>query len=156
MALQHPVSMLLVLVLLYGNVQFANGLYLKKDIEYDAYLSLMTRVVNRVEEEDTYIPGETPVVFVGLPKVLKEVEPGFKDYWDITGMGKTDVIYTAQRSYYRAYVDYVLGLSMVLAEEEVWDGILQLDEIRQMPCYPSKDCVARYGDVLVVKLGNYY
>lgn len=153
---QHFVCMLLVLFLLYGNVQFSNGMYLKKDIEYDAYLSVMTRVMDRIEETEGYVPGETPVVFVGLPKVLNPVEPGFKDYWNVTGMGKTDVIYTPSRSYYQAYIDYILGSSMILAEQDLWSSILQHESIKPMPCYPSKDCVAMIENTLVVKLGNYY
>lgn len=154
--LQHILCLILVLVLLYGNVQFSNGMYLKKDIEYDAYLSLMTRVMDRVEEHEDYIPKETPVVFVGLPRVLNKVQPGFKDYWNVTGMMKTDVIYTPSRSYYQAYMDYVLGVSVILAEEPVWSRILSLEETQQIPSYPSKDCIAMIDGTMVVKLGNFY
>lgn len=39
---------------------YANQMYLKKDLEYDATLSVMTRVVDRIEQVEGYIPGETP------------------------------------------------------------------------------------------------
>ena len=91
---QNWLCMLVAAAILYGNVQFANGMYIKKEMEHEAYLSLMTRVADRMEQFDGYIPGETPVVFVGIPNSINEVMPGFKDYWNVTGMTQPGALFS--------------------------------------------------------------
>lgn len=152
--LLHVFTILLVFLLLFGHVQFANGMYMKKEQEYDAYLSLMTRIVDDMEECEEYVPGETPVVFVGLPDNLIDMIPGFKDYWNVIGMISTDVILRPQRDRYRAYFENVMGLPIVLAEDSVWDDIWSRDSVIEMPPYPSKECIAMIDGNLVVKLGT--
>lgn len=146
--------LLLVCLLLYGNVQFANGMYLKKDLEYDAYLSLMTRVVGRMEDCEDYIPGETEVVFVGMPQALNAVMPGFKDYWNVTGMTSPDVIFMPEPTRFEAYFHYVLGLPLQLADAEVWHSVRQSELAAQMPIYPAEGSIQFHNGVLVVKLGD--
>lgn len=146
--------MVLVFMLLYGNIQLSNGMYLKKDIEYDAYLSLMTRVVGRMEEEADYVPGETPVIFVSLPEDLNSVIPGFEKYSTITGMWNTDVLCFNQRERFQAYFSYVLCTPISLVEWPLWGELLDHQEVRQMPSYPAHDSVKMVDGVLVVKLGR--
>ena len=56
--------LVLVGAIIFNNVVFANQVYLKKVLEYDATASLATRVVDRIEQTDGYVPGETTVAFV--------------------------------------------------------------------------------------------
>lgn len=144
----------LALVLLYGNVRFSNGMYMKKDLEYDAYLSLMTRIVTRMEMTEGYVPGQTTVVFVGNPENHSSVMPGFMDYWNVTGMTSSDLILEPERSRYQAYFDYVLGLPVNLADAQLWNEISFSEAVQAMPCYPAADCMEFQGDILVVKLGQ--
>lgn len=148
------VCALLIGVLLYGQVQFANGMYMKKDLEYDANLSLMTRVAERMEAYDEYVPGETPVVFVGLPENQQEVIPGFEDFRDVTGLLHTDVFYLATSSRYQAYFEYVLATPIAMADSTVWEDTLASPSVQEMPCYPREGCVAMLDGTLVVKLGQ--
>ena len=144
----------LVFILLYGNVQFANGMHLKKDIEYDAYLSLMTRVVGRMEGEPDYVPGETPVVFVGLSENLSREIPGFEQYSTVTGMWSTDVLYINQRERFQAYFSYILCTPISLVEWPLWRDISNYQEVQAMPNYPAQGCIKMVDGVLVVKLGD--
>lgn len=158
---KHPVfrwqkwlTMVMMVGLLYGSVQFANGMYLKKDLEQNAYLSLMTRVVDRMEQCEGYVTGETPVVFVGVPNVMNDVMPGFKDYWNVTGMTFPDVILAPEKSRFQAYFDYILNIPVVLADDYHWFAGIYNEETANMPCFPAAGSVAMQGDVLVVKLSN--
>lgn len=151
---QRILCMLLVFFLVYGNVRFANGLYMKKSLEHEAYMSLMTRIVARMETVEDYMPGETEVVFVGLPDNLNEVMPGFKDYWNVTGMTKSDMIYVGARDRFQAYFDYMMGLPILLAEESVWNASADLDAVQQMKAYPARDSMQMIDGVLYVKLKN--
>jgi len=151
---QRMLCMVLVFVLVYGNVRFANGLYMKKQLEHEAYMSLMTRVVARMEMIEDYIPGETEVVFVDLPDHLNEVIPGFKDYWNVIGMTESDMIYVGARDRYQAFFDYMMSLPILLADEDTWEAASQMEAVQQMPAYPAKGSVQMIDDVLYIKLGK--
>lgn len=151
---QRLLCMVLVFALVYGNVRFANGMYMKKALEHEAYMSLMTRVVARMEMVDDYIPGETEVVFVDLPDNLNEVMPGFKDYWNVIGMTESDMIYVGARDRYQAFFDYMMGLPILLAEESIWNAAAQLEAVQQMPVYPAAGSVQMIDGILYVKLGK--
>ena len=79
------IAAVLMLALLCSNIQTANIVYTKKDLEQDAAQSLMTRVLYRLEEQEDYVPGETKLVFAGVSALLGEKIPGFEAYYDITG-----------------------------------------------------------------------
>lgn len=149
--------MLLTLVILYGNVQFANVIYLRKDIEYDAYLSAMTRVVARMEEVEGYIPGQTPVVFVGLMangRALNWCVPGFENQTDIAGLWGSDVISAEYVECYRAYFDYVLNTPLCMPEDWLFYEIANSDQARKMPSYPDEGFAAMQDGMLIVNLGG--
>lgn len=154
---QRWIGLILIAALMYSNVQYANGMYLKKDIECDAYLSLMTRVADRMEMNENYVPGETPVAFVGTFRngnVLNPVPPGCEPYQKVTGMETSDVLCTDGPDRYQAYFDNVMGIRLNHLDWDAWEELLEDPQIDQMPCYPAKGCVAFLGDVLVVKLGE--
>ena len=151
---QSAVCMLLIGMTIYGNVRFSNGMYVKKNLEFDGYLSLMTRVVGRMEAVPGYQPGETPVVFIGLPQTFNQVIPGFKDYWNVTGMTGSSPIYTTEPSRLQAYFDYVMSLPVVMADGETRQRLLADESVRAMPCYPAEGFLAFYDGTLVVKLGD--
>lgn len=141
-------------LLLYGNVRFSNGMYMKKDLEFDAYLSLMTRIVGRMEATEGYVPGETTVVFVGNPENRNGMLPGFKDYWNVIGMISGDLLIEPERSRYQAYFDYILSLPINLGDAQLWNEVTFSEEAQAMPCYPAAGCIAYQDGVLVVKLGQ--
>lgn len=145
----------MIAVLLYGNVQYANGLYLKKDFEYDAYLSLMTRVTDRLEQQEGYVPGQTPVFFAGLPDNLNDGISGFEIYHDIVGGEYTDVIRVGKRERYQLYYDYVLGTPIQLAETSQWNQLREDPRVEAMPSFPIDGCISELDGVVVVKLGDY-
>ena len=154
MAGQRMLCMALVFLLVYGNVRFANGMYMKKALEHEAYMSLMTRVVARMESVEEYVPGETEVVFVDLPDNLNDVMPGFKDYWNVTGMTEPDMIYAGGRDRFQAFFDYMMGLPILLAEDAVWNEARDLEAVQQMPVYPAQGSIQMLDGVLYVKLGS--
>ena len=128
------------------NIQTSNTVYVKKRLEYEAALSYMTRVLERMEEQEDYIPGETPVVFIGEYAVGNPI-PGFEKYETITG-----VEYHGPITFYDTYKDYfkyVLGRPISLMDAET----VQNDErVLNMPIYPKDGSIAMIDGVLIVKL----
>lgn len=147
------ISMALVFVLLYSNVQAANTMYLKKDMEQDAFLSLMTRIVYRIEDYDEYKSGETPIVLVGLSDQLIDVIPGFEDYRGIAGLSEIETADTRYQYRVELYFTYVLANPAIIANEEIWNAMQTDPRVADMPSYPADESLKMIDDVLVVKLG---
>lgn len=128
------------------NIQTANTIYVKKNLEFQSTLSYMTRVADRMEEIEDYTPGETPVVFIGEYAVGNSMN-GFEKYEVITGME-----YRSPITFYDTYKDffrYVLGRPISLEDAESFE----LNEtVQNMPVFPKAGSVEMIDDTLVVKL----
>lgn len=144
----------LVVLVLYGNVQYANAMYLKKDLEKEAYISYMTRVLGQIESTEEYKAGETPVCLVGEPQNLINSPRGFDAYADVTGMHIGTLLGHGNRKRYEMLFDYLLGFPVVLADESTWDALQEHAEVVPMPSYPDTGSIRMIGDVLIVKLGD--
>ena len=107
-----------------------------------------------MEATPGYQPGETPVAIIGLPKTFHQVIPGFKDYWNVTGMTGSSPIYTTEPSRIQAYFDYVMSLPIVMADSGTLTRLMADESVRAMPCYPEEGFLAFYDGTLVVKLGD--
>ena len=91
---------------------------------------------------------------IGLPKTFNQVIPGFKDYWNVTGMTGSSPIYTTEPSRIQAYFDYVMSLPIVMADSGTLTRLMADESVRAMPCYPAEGFLAFYDGTLVVKLGD--
>lgn len=131
---------------------YANQLYLRKDLEYNATLSVMTRVMDRLEQLDGYQAGITPVVFCGemgqSPLVgdssallhIKAVE------------GSSYRYAISSESSYWWYFDDVLNYP--IARHPYPSTIRALDEVQAMPVFPQNGSVAMVNGVAVVKISD--
>lgn len=137
-----------VFIIIFGNIQTANSIYMKKHLEYQGTLSYMTRVADRMESQGDYIPGETPVLFVG-EDVIGKSRYGFEKYENVTGVN-----YTSSLTFYDTYdqyFEYVLGLPLNFSE----DHELRKDErVQKMPIFPKEGSVTMIDGTMVVKLGE--
>ena len=137
-----------VAVVILGNIQTSNAIYVKKDLEYQSTLSYMTRVADRMEEQEGYIPGETPVYFIGT-NTIGESRRGFEEYLNITGMKNTSPLTFYDT--YDKYFEYVLCLPLNLSE----DSEIKKDErVIEMSVFPKAGSIQMIDDVLVVKLDD--
>ena len=59
------IQIFLLFLLLLNNIIYSNQLYLKKDLEFKSTLSVMTRVIDRIEQTEGYEVGVTPIAIVG-------------------------------------------------------------------------------------------
>lgn len=142
----------MIAVMLYGNVQTANALYLKKDMEQDAYLALMNRIVYRMEMLEEYEVGVTPVVFVGTHQLLNDVIPGYEEYQDITGMESSVVANPLEDYRLRTYFQTVMNYPVNVPGSDVFQQIREDPRVEAMPAYPDNGSIAMIDDTLVVKL----
>lgn len=128
------------------NIQTSNTIYVKKNLESQATLSYMTRVAERMEEEEEYVPGETPVVFIGEYAVGASMT-GFEKYEVITGVENKSPItfYDTYKDYFR----YILGRPISLEDAAAFENH---EEVLKMPVFPEEGSTAMIDGTLVVKL----
>jgi hypothetical protein len=152
------IGAVLVLILLCANIQTANVVYTKKQLEQEGTRSLMTRVLMRLEEREDYVPGETPLVFAGVSDQLQEKLPGFEAYYDITGCETASPIVKSTASYnyniYAAYFRYLLNNPAVMADWELWNRMQEDPRVAELPTYPAEGCMQLVDGVMVVRMGK--
>ena len=152
------IAAVLMLLLLCANIQTANIVYTKKQLEQEAAGSLMTRVLMRLEQHEDYVPGETPLVFAGVSDQLREKIPGFEAYYDITGCETASPIVKSTASYnyniYAAYFRYLLNNPAVMADWELWNRMQEDPRVAELPIYPAEGCMRILDGVMVVRMGE--
>ena len=141
---------LAVLTLLFDRGIYANQMYLKKDLEYDATLSVMTRVVDRIEQVEGYIPGETPVEFLGdiQRSQLAMTRPAFAHLGSLTGTEENYAITYADTFW--MYLEDVMGYPIKRFRETKNEEQERVTD--DMPCFPDRDSVQMVDGVVFVKL----
>ena len=133
-------------VVMFSNIQTANLLYTMRAVEYDANLSLMTRVAERIETLEDYVPGETPVMFWGTPKNVLEPLPNQEKVLNILG---GDIL--SPVTYYHTWEIY---LERVLLRDVALYAPSELiisEEVQDMPIFPAEGSVAMVDGTVIVK-----
>lgn len=136
---------------LWNGIQTSNALYIKKDLEQDAALSLMTRVVERLETTPGYVPGTTPVVFVGYAGA--SAMPGFEPAYQVSGMGGTSAFTYNIRGMYNSYFRYILNRPVML-DSENWTSFQTDPRVAEMPVFPSAESIQELDHVFIVKMSD--
>ena len=139
---------LLLTLLAFSNIQTANLTYVQKELEFEATRDLMVNVMDRVEEQEGYMEGVTPVAFTGSPEGLLTPLEGKDRVKEITGCYGSSAI-----SYYHTYFSYFENIlqrktNVVLMP----DQLQQSPEVAAMPRYPAAGSVALVDGTVVVKL----
>lgn len=141
-------------VALLGTTFFANQVYLKKTLEFDSTLSVMTRVIARAEAEPEFELGSTPVALVGSieDSDVSVVHEGFE---------KLDVLDVARNNYAAVddegntwYMWEVMGYPFNLVDAFTLGQLAARDDVQAMPAFPAEDCCRMIDGTLVIKLSD--
>lgn len=141
-------------VALLGTTLFANQVYLKKALEFDSTLSVMTRVIARAEAEPEFELGNTPVALVGSieDSDVSAVHEGFE---------KLDALDVARNNYAAVddegntwYMWEVMGYPFNLVDAFTLGQLAARDDVQAMPAFPAEDCCRMLDGTLVIKLSE--
>ncbi len=143
-----PVSLCVLTILLWWNIRLANDACVVKDLEYDARLSLFTRITADLEEMEGYSPGETKVALVGLPDDLLQDLPEYNRIRMLRSMHKS-LPFLHNSDYFK----YVLMNSAAVISDGEANNISRNSAVQAMPLYPASGSMQYVNDTLVVKLG---
>lgn len=105
----------------------------------------MTELCLRLDQTEGYVPGETPVVFIGLPSF--DTPEALGSVSQITGAWEKS---TVGGGYYAAYFSYILQTPIRIGSESELPEGAQPDA---MPPFPAEGSICRAGDMLIVRMG---
>ncbi len=148
-----PICAVLVILILWNNILISNTAYIKRDNEQAGTLSVMTRVIDDLEDRDDYVVGKSEIIFVGKIDVFEKSE----EYMPLSGMEgvrfgvikgsyEDEWYYNSYQAYFKYFLDYPLNYSDKVFTDK--------KEVAEMPCYPSDGYIQNIDGVLVVKLGE--
>ena len=144
----RAVAAVLLCCVLWQHVVYANQVYLKKELDKTATMALSARIIDRIELLEGYVPGETPVAFVGRLDRNDYLNRGRDEF---RALDKTVGLwsdYSATYNLGRYLTDY-------LNYPLVWDtetDFSQLPEVQAMPAFPDAGGIRMVDGTVVVKL----
>ena len=140
----------LVCVLIYDNCLYSNEIALKKQLENDATLSAYTRIIDRMEQTEDYVPGQTPVAILGLlgNGPLNSYRVGFS----LNGTGVWFNFSTTHPLSHQRYLDYYLGYPVEFVTGAELEALKENPQVLQMHPFPAADSIRMVDGVLVILL----
>ena len=146
------VSVLLLMVLSFLNIRNANLMSFKRDLEASATISVMTRILDRAEQTEGYIPGETPVVLLGfLPSSMVAMErSGFEEISHVQGMRYTYAAAYETSTYW--YLQMALGEPINLVSHEERQRLSQSEAAKSLPLFPNEGCCRMIDGRLYIRI----
>lgn len=145
-------TILLLFVMVTDNCLYSNQVYLKKELESKTTLSLMTRIIDRIEQEDEYVIGKTPVAIIGS---LNNSELSQKrDKFDYRGTGLQYKYAVTYYSSYKDYFNYYLSYPINILPKNDSLEIAKKEEVQNMPSFPAKDSCKMVNGTMVIKLSD--
>lgn len=131
----------------FAQVQTANLIYVEKEMQYDAALSIMTTVMHDIETQDGYIEGETPVLMLGKPEYFLVDLPERYRFRDILLIQQRSPITYTLQEYFRT----VLQRNVLVIDE---NSPLVPAVLPVTTPYPSKDYIAMVDGVIVIDFND--
>ena len=143
-------------VILWNNVVLSNTAYMKKEMEANATLSTMTRVVSLMEQHEEYTPGETKVAFIGVAENTNTLF-GMERVSTIIGLESNSSISRDASLYfynaYKAYFEYVLQYPILFCADDIHAELKEDPRVEALPTFPQKGCMEMIDEVFVIKMG---
>lgn len=139
-----------------NNIIIANGTYVKVKIIYDSTCLTLNRIIARMEQDDEYVTGETPVIFVGLLSENKNIQEKIPLKYGITA----ESLLTSSVTYAYTYVNFIQivmdnNINLNVWTKEYYDfPKIHADEISDMSAFPAKNCCKMIDGKMVVKLSE--
>ena len=143
----------LCLVMIYGSdTMFSHQFFLRRELGYDASISLATRILERAETIEGYEHGVTPVVFSGVVSGSRFAmeRPGFESSAELD-----DSLYSfTYEMTYPWFFTRIISDSTRFVSEGERVQLVYRDEVLAMPVFPAEGSLKMIDGVLVVRLNR--
>ena len=137
--------------LLIRNVQYSNTVYMYARVTYDRTVSIMTRILEDVEEYEGYESGKTQVAVIGQFSGNYNVAAYKGDRKYVNGSNTTSTTYPQTTyNFWRSLGSPINGIEDLV----ILETYAEMNSVKEMPCYPYDGYCQMVGDVLVVKIAD--
>lgn len=143
---------LLLGVVVLDGVIYANQVSLKKTLEYNATMTTMNRILDRIELTEGYVYGQTPVAFVGLLYNSPLTRQAADFDYSRTGLWHSYAVSFPET--YGMYIQNVLNYDMRILSADEAEELADREIVRHMGIFPARDSVQMVDGVAVVKLAG--
>ncbi len=141
------------LLVIFNGMGVSNACYVKKELDAQATLASVTRLISKIEEQDGYVYGETEVAILGNFDAIHnnlrlfELEDG--------ELFVAGVDYNASVSYlatWKSYFEIVMRYPIRLSDDEKAEKLKETETVKNMPIYPQDGSICTIDGIIVVKL----
>ena len=141
----------LVLLLLIHAIIYDNGYYYYRKIVGDASQYRIYTLLQDLERDPDYVPGETPVALVGefLASSMNFGRHDYSQYETIPYNFGSSVTYYLS---FTEYANFLAGEDILLTDSSEY---AESDAVKAMPCYPKEGYLQMRDGVMIVKLSDY-
>lgn len=140
-----------IVIVVFDGCIYSNSVYVYRNLVYQNTNLVMNRVVDRIEQVDEYIPGETPVLFIG--KISNSLIAPSYDEFDKNGVGLDGVTSVTYYGTYQQYFNNVMRYPICVYKDRNKE-IASREEVSSMSAFPKSNCCRMVDGILVVKLSE--
>ena len=139
-------------IIIVSGIIYSNQCYLKKNLEFDATLTTMNRIVDRIEQTEGYEVGKTKVAIIGnLDDSIISLKRKELDYDSVGLWWNFSITYYET---YKQYFENYLGYPINIIDMKQMKKIAEKEEVKEMELFPSYESIKFVDDVLVVKIAE--
>lgn len=137
-----------------SSIVFANQVYLKKNLEYQSTLSVMTRVLEQAEQTEGFEPGATPVAIIGTieDSVISVPHKGFEHLAVLDAAANNFTASSQEENTW--YFWEILGYPFNFVSDVERDAIAAAQIVIDMPAFPYSGYCRMLDGTLVIKLSD--
>lgn len=151
-ALILAIPKVLLVIVIFSQMVFANQVYEKVLLEYQNTLLTLNRIISASEQVEGYVIKETPVAFVG--RLDQSAVSNMLGGLNYTGDGLDDTFSVTYYSTYRSFINEVMNYPMTIADETTANELRENAEVKDMPSYPQTGYCKLIDGNLVIKLSE--
>ena len=134
------------------NIRTSNSMAVKRDLEFSATTAAMSRLLDQAERTQGYIPGQTPVVLLGMlpSSAISQERPGFESIAAAQGMRYTYGASYETGNYW--YLEMALGEPIHLVSHEERTRLSQHPQAAEIPGFPASGCCQMIDGYLYIRI----
>jgi len=137
-----------------SSVVFANQVYLKKNLEYQTTLSVMTRVIEMAEQTEGFDPTHTRVAIVGSieDSTLSIPHKGFEHLAVLDAAANNFAASSQDENTW--YFWEIMGYPFNFISDYERDLLAETEPVKAMPAFPQRGCCQIVDGTLVIRLSK--
>lgn len=131
------------------------AVYLNVQLNFNKAYSLTLRILDRIEQNENF-NKDMPIAIMGWIKNdnYPTVSPNIATYVERVNSADSESLYINTMSSWYGIIRQYAGGYITKASANQISEILDTDEFKEMPSFPSKDCIKTINNVLVIKISE--